>query len=98
MLLPAKLMLKRKLPLLQLLLGRLKLSWLRGLKRPRGPMRKPTPRLRSCSESWLLQGRHLPSCKLLLLLRLRRAGRGKLLCKAGCRRFKKSLLRLKGCL
>ena len=81
--LTAKLMLKRELPLLLVLWCRLKLSWLRALKRPRGPMRKLTPRLRSCSESWLLQGRHLPSRKLLLLLRLRRVGRERQRCKAG---------------
>ena len=46
-------------------------------------MRKLTPRLCSCSERWLLQGRRWLRRKLLLLLRLRRVGTGRLRCKAG---------------
>ena len=49
----------------------------------RRPARMPTPRLCSCSERCLLQGRRWLRRKLLLLLRLRRAGTGRLRCKGG---------------
>ena len=49
----------------------------------RRPNRMPTPRLCSYSERWLPQGRRLLRLKLLLRLRLRRAERRRLRCKAG---------------
>ena len=79
----ARRMLRRELPLPRALLDRLRLSLLHAPKRPPRRMRKLTPRLCSCSERWLLQGRRWLRRKLLLLLRLRRAGTGRLRCKGG---------------
>ena len=47
---------------------------------PDRPVRMPTPGLLSCSERWLPQGRRLLRPKLLLQLRLRRAGIRRLRC------------------
>ena len=79
----ARRMLRRELPLPPALVDRLRLSLLHAAKRRRRRMRKLRARLCSCSERLLLQGRRWLRRKLLLLLRLRRVGTGRLRCKAG---------------
>ena len=64
-----------RLPAERMLMGELRLL--------RRPARMPTPRLCSCSERLLLQGRRLLRRKQRLLLLLRLAGRRRLRCKGG---------------
>ena len=56
---------------------------MRELRLLRRPARMPTPRLCSCSEMLLLQGRRLLCRKQRLLLLLHLVGRRRLRCKGG---------------